>query len=273
MRILVTNDDGIDSVGLHVLARAVAEHGDVTVVAPDREYSGAGASLGAVHLTRPEVHDARVDGIDRAWSVSGPPGLCVVYSRLGLFGEPFDLVVAGINPGINVGRAVYHSGTVGAAITARNGGLTGIAVSQAVTGWGVEGQGAEDVLDNQHWSAAGEVAGAVVAAIATDPPSEPAVLNVNVPNRPVAEMTGWSHTAIGNLPPRTLSAATLEPKSGHAGSYRVAVSWGEAAQLPSDTDGGAVMDGRVSLTWLGAIPADAPPADDPAAAALDALLA
>ena len=63
MRILVTNDDGIDSIGLHVLARAMLPLGDVTVVAPDREYSGAGASLGALHLIRPEVHDARIDGI------------------------------------------------------------------------------------------------------------------------------------------------------------------------------------------------------------------
>ena len=157
MRILVTNDDGIDSDGLHELARALVDLGDVTVVAPDAEYSGAGASLGAMHLIRPEVHDAHIDGVDRAWSVSGPPGLCVIYSRLGLFGDPFDLVVAGINPGMNVGRSVYHSGTVGAALTARNGKITGIAVSQAVTGWGVEGQGADEVLIDQRWSTAATV--------------------------------------------------------------------------------------------------------------------
>ena len=127
VRILVTNDDGIDSVGLHELALALVDLGDVTVAAPDTEYSGAGASLGTMHLRRPEVHDARIEGVDRAWSVSGPPGLCVIYGRLGLFGDPFDLVVAGINPGMNVGRSVYHSGTVGAALTARNGGITGIA--------------------------------------------------------------------------------------------------------------------------------------------------
>ena len=140
MRILVTNDDGIDSLGLHELARSIAELGEVTVVAPDKEYSGAGAAIGAVHLIRPEVHDAYIEGIQTSWSVSGPPGLCVIYARLGLFGDPFDLVVSGINPGINVGRSVYHSGTVGAALTARNGGITGIAVSQAVTDWGVEGR-------------------------------------------------------------------------------------------------------------------------------------
>ena len=70
MRVLVTNDDGIDSHGLHELARALVDLGDVTVVAPDAEYSGAGASLGAMHLIRPEVHNAHVDGVDRAWSLS-----------------------------------------------------------------------------------------------------------------------------------------------------------------------------------------------------------
>ena len=152
MRILVTNDDGIDSLGLHELARSLTGLGDVTVVAPDREYSGAGAALGSVHLIRPEVHDAHIDGIETSWSVSGPPGLCIIYARLGLFGEPFDLVVSGINPGINVGRSVYHSGTIGAALTARNGGVTGIAISQAVTDWGGEGQAASEVLDKQIWS-------------------------------------------------------------------------------------------------------------------------
>ena len=116
MRILVTNDDGIDSEGLHVLARAMAEHGDVTIVAPDDEYSGASAALGALHRIHPEVHQMRVEGVAEGWAVSGPPALCVMFARLGAFGPPFDLVVAGINPGVNVGRSVYHSGTVGVVV-------------------------------------------------------------------------------------------------------------------------------------------------------------
>ncbi|MET0460583.1 MAG: 5'/3'-nucleotidase SurE, partial [Ilumatobacteraceae bacterium] len=63
--------------GLHVLARAMRAHGDVVVAAPDSEYSGAGASLGALHLIQPEVRRVDLDGIDEAWSVTGPPGLCV----------------------------------------------------------------------------------------------------------------------------------------------------------------------------------------------------
>src|SRR5687768_10643505 len=108
MRILLTNDDGIDSVGLHLLARAMREHGDVVIVAPDTEYSGAGAALGALHIIQPEVRRCTVEGIDAAWTVSGPPALCVMFARLGAFGPPFDLVVSGVNPGANVGRAVYH---------------------------------------------------------------------------------------------------------------------------------------------------------------------
>ena len=86
--------------------------------------------------------------------MSGPPALCVMFARLGAFGEPFDLVVSGINPGANVGRAVYHSGTVGAALTARNGNISGVAISQAVTGFGVEGQGWDEMLIGQKWETA-----------------------------------------------------------------------------------------------------------------------
>ena len=113
MRIFVTNDDGIDSLGLHILARAMLPFGEVVVGAPDTEYSGASSSFGALHLIRPELQIANIEGIDEAWSITGPPALCVMFARLGAFGEPFDLVVSGINPGANVGRSVYHSGTGG----------------------------------------------------------------------------------------------------------------------------------------------------------------
>ena len=123
-------------------------------MAPDDEYSGASAALGALHRIQPEVHQVRLDGLAEAWAVTGPPALCVMFARLGAFGPPFDLVVAGINPGINVGRSVYHSGTVGAALTARAGGISGVAVSQAVRGFGVEGQGWDEMLTGQVWDGA-----------------------------------------------------------------------------------------------------------------------
>ena len=250
MRILLTNDDGIDSIGLHVLARAMCRFGEVVIVAPDREFSGASAALGALHLIQPEVQRAHVDGIDEAWAVTGPPALCVMFARLGAFGEPFDLIVSGINPGANVGRSVYHSGTIGAALTARNGRMSGIAVSQAVTGFGVEGQAWDEMLIGQKWDTAADVAAAFVEGFIADQPSDPVVININVPYVDVADIKGWRFGAVGHEPPRRMSTATLEPKEGYEGRFAVKMSWGEPVALPEDTDGGLVETGWVSVSYL-----------------------
>jgi len=104
VRILVTNDDGIESKGLYPLANMAAKYGDVTVVAPATEYSGAGASLGTLTHGDPKVRSHNIDALGDlpTWSVTGPPALCVMYAQLGAFGEePFDLVVSGINPQMN----------------------------------------------------------------------------------------------------------------------------------------------------------------------------
>jgi 5'-nucleotidase len=207
VRILVTNDDGVDAVGLHVLARRLTALGDVVIAAPDREYSGAGAALGTLHLIRPEVRRVEVQGVPDAWSVTGPPALCVMFARLGVFGGAFDLVVSGINPGANSGRAIYHSGTVGAALTARNGGVSGLAVSQAVNDFGVEGQGWDEMLTNQRWDTAAEIGAQVAKAMLQDLPADPVVLNVNVPNRSIDALAGWRRTEVALLPPRTLASA------------------------------------------------------------------
>jgi 5'-nucleotidase len=227
------------------------ELGDVVVAAPDTEYSGASAALGALNRLQPEVHRQDLAGIGETWSVTGPPALCVVFARLGLFGDPFDLVVAGINPGANVGRSVYHSGTVGAAITARLGGLSGVAVSQAVKDFGIEGQGWDEMLEGQLWDTAAVVARTVVRSLLAEVPPEPLVVNLNVPNLPVSELAGWRATSLGRVPPWSMAAAALEPKPGHLGSYRVKMNWGEPASLPEGTDGGEVERGRVSLTLIG----------------------
>jgi len=250
MRILVTNDDGIDSVGLHVLARAMVRHGEVVVIAPDREFSGAGAAVGALHLMQPEVSHRRIEGVPEAWAVNGPPALCVMFARLGAFGERFDLVVSGINPGANVGRSVYHSGTIGACLTARNGGISGVAVSQAVTGFGIEGQGWDEMLIDQRWETAAGVASAFVEGLVADMPAEPVVANLNVPNVDLGDVKGWRSTRVGMEPPRTMATALLEPKEGHEGCFHVRMSWGDALDLPPDTDGGAVERDEVSLTYL-----------------------
>lgn len=253
VRILLTNDDGIDSVGLHILARAMKPFGEVVIAAPDREFSGAGAALGALHLIQPEVHKAHVDGIDEAWAITGPPALCVMFARLGAFGDPFDLVVSGINPGVNVGRSVYHSGTVGAALSGRNGLISGVAVSQAVTGFGVEGQGWDEMLVGQKWESAAEVAATFVEGLVSAMPAQPVVVNINVPNKDVADMKGWRVARVGHEPPRRMSTAVLEPKEGHAGSYYVRMQWGDAVSLPADTDGGLVESDFVSVSYLSSL--------------------
>jgi 5'-nucleotidase len=255
MRILVTNDDGIDSIGLHVLARSICElEGDheVVVIAPDQEYSGAGAAVGALHLIQPEVRRAHIGNCpaDAIWKVSGPPALCVFFARLGAFGGPFDLVVSGINPGANVGRAVYHSGTVGAALTGRNGHISGIAVSQAVTGFGVEGQGWDDSIIDQHWDSAARVAQVVAQALVDDMPVEPIVININVPDVPFDELGSWRFAQVGDQPPRSMAEAVLKPIPGHEDAYTVEMGWGDTVELSPETDGGVIERGDVAITYL-----------------------
>lgn len=272
LRIMVTNDDGIDSIGLHILARAVREFGDVTIIAPDREFSGAGAAIGTIWEQPPEVHQVTVEDFDTAWTVSGPPALCVLYARIGAFGPIPDLIVSGINPGVNVGRSVYHSGTVGAALTGRNGGIPGIAVSQSVDGFGVEGQAWGDVIAGLRWETAATIAARAVEAMIADPRPTAGVLNVNVPDLEIDQIKGWAWTEVGSAPPRAMSKVTLHPKPGHVGSYTIDFSYSDSdGVVDPATDTGTVMNDQVSLTWLSRIVAEEPasPAID---VAMDALL-
>ncbi len=249
MRILVTNDDGVDSVGLHHLARAMTDFGHVVVVAPDREFSGAGAAVGALTEFEPVVIRCHIDGVPEAWSLNGPPALCAMYARLGVFGDVFDLVVSGINPGANVGRSVYHSGTIGACLSARNGSISGVAVSQAVTGWGVEGQGWHDVLQNQKWEVAATVARTFVAGLVAEPPTSPIVVNLNVPNLELDEINGWRLAEVGLHPPRSMSSARLVA-TDDPDRFDVALRWGDTLDLPAHTDGGAIERGFVTVSYL-----------------------
>ncbi len=272
MRILVTNDDGVDAPGLHHLARAMTLHGDVVVVAPDQEFSGAGAAIGAIWDFTPHVTRHAIDGVPETWAVNGPPALCVLYARLGAFGGPFDLVVSGINPGANVGRSVYHSGTVGACLSGRNGGWSGVAVSQASPGWGVEGQAFHDVMANQKWHVAAEVASAFVGGLVADPPSEVVVANLNVPNVELDLIEGWAVTEVGQLPPRAMSRAQLVPDPRHEGHFGIDIGWGSPIDLPEHTDGGAIERNRISVSYLSRLQAE-PRADlAKAESALDGLV-
>lgn len=249
VRILLTNDDGIDSLGLHHLSRAMATLGDVVIVAPDREFSGAGAAVGALTQFEAVITRCQIEGVPEAWSLNGPPALCVLYAHLGTFGEQFDLIVSGINPGANVGRSVYHSGTIGACLTARNGGISGVAVSQSVTGWGAEGQSWPDVVANQKWEVAAEVARTFVDGLIADMPKQPVVVNINVPNTELHEIAGWELTSVGLEPPRSMSTAVMTPTDDPT-KFGVAMAFGDAVELPAHTDGGAIERGFVTVTYL-----------------------
>ena len=273
MRILVTNDDGIESEGLLALARALTDFGEVVVVAPDRDYSGSSAGFGPLLEFRPVVRqvDLDVDGA-AAWSVTGPPALCVILARLGAFGELPDLVVSGINPGANVGRAVAHSGTIGAVVTGRLGGISGIAVSQAVDEGAVVGQAVEAAHPGQRWQTAAVLAGRLADALLADLPPRPVALNLNVPNLEPEELKGWRRTTIATEPIRAMQQAGLVPIEGDPGAFHGVLSWGDIVDLPVDTDGGAVEAGYVSVTWLANVAPEDPTGVDGAEAALDRLL-
>jgi 5'-nucleotidase len=151
-----------------------------------------------------------------------------------------------------------------------------VAVSQAVSGFGVEGQGWDDMLIGQKWETAAAVTDAVVAGLIADWPVEPVVINVNVPNLDVADIRGWRRATVGQEPPRAMAGVALEPKEGHHGSFYARMSWGDALELPPHTDGGAVERGEVAITYLNRLEHDhdhnVEPAPTKAELALDALL-
>lgn len=233
MRILVTNDDGIESEGIHVLARALAatEH-EIVVVAPDRNWSGAGAALGDLAPERPlAVTRVEVPGAPEldAWALEGPPALTVVAGRLGAFGPAPDLVVSGINAGLNTGRSVLHSGTVGAVLAGQNFGISGLAVSVASS-------------DPWHWSTAAELAVEVLPKLLEAPPRS--ALNLNVPALPRDQVLGirWAQIA-----PFGAVRAAVGSRSDHQVEFTLEPTDYEPGP---DTDQGCVNRGYAALTTL-----------------------
>ena len=176
VRVLVTNDDGIDAPGIAHLAHALAKEFDVTVAAPAKDSSGMGTGIGRFD-PKAGIPLRRVDiGLPRAYAIDGPPGLAVMAAALGAFGDPFQLVVSGINAGINTGQSVIHSGTVGAALTARTFGSHGLAMSI-------------EPSDPWQWDTASEIAVAVSRWI-TSTTRDPTAFSVNVPGVAIDEVLG-----------------------------------------------------------------------------------
>src|SRR4051794_10152389 len=130
--------------------------------------------------------------------LDGPPALAVMAARLGAFGDPPDIVVSGINPGCNTGRSVLHSGTVGAALTAANFGVSGLAVSL-------------DISDPMHWDTAAQLAVLALRWLAAAPART--VLNLNVPARPLGKVAGVRQARLA--PFGTVRTAIAEQRDGH----------------------------------------------------------
>ncbi|WP_324649373.1 5'/3'-nucleotidase SurE [Georgenia sp. H159] len=181
MRVLITNDDGIESAGLVVLAEVALEAGcEVVVAAPHRQYSGASASLTAQEVDgRLALVDKRPPGLPDgvvSYGVKAAPALIAFVAAYGAFGPRPDLVLSGVNLGANTGRATLHSGTVGAALSAATQGISSLAVSIASA-------------DPQHWATARLVTTHAFAWLQEQPVDE-RVLNVNVPDIPVDQLRG-----------------------------------------------------------------------------------
>lgn len=176
-RVLLTNDDGVGSKGLYELASALGQDHDVIVVAPQDERSGSGTGIGY-------FDPVQGVGVTSTWvaghpahAIDGPPGLAVMSAMLGAFGELPDVVVSGINPGINTGHSVLHSGTVGAVLTARTFGCDGVAVSLASG-------------DKWHWRTATTLALPVIRWVLERSVPQPTTINLNVPGVEIDEVRG-----------------------------------------------------------------------------------
>jgi len=241
VRILVTNDDGHRSRGIGVLAAAVAAAGhDVVVACPATDQSGTGAAIGQWHLDEhidvEEIELPDAEGV-RAVAVDGTPALCVFAAVLGAFGEAPDLVVSGINPGCNTGRATLHSGTVGAAMTAANLGRSALAVSL-------------DFGDPMRWATAAGLAVGLLDPLAAAPPKT--VLNLNVPNVEADDVLGlrWATLA----PFGSVRAAVAEATEG-----RIQMELREVdEELPPDSDTALVQAGWAAVSSLVGFRVDEP---------------
>jgi 5'-nucleotidase len=229
MRILVSNDDGYSAPGLQALFDALHGLGDLTVVAPEVNHSGASNSL---TLSRPLSVREAANGF---LYVNGTPSDCVhVALTGGLVETRPDLVVSGINNGANMGDDTLYSGTVAAAIEGYLFGIPAIAFSLQEKGWA-------------HLDAAAAMARRVVEHQIAHPLPAPVLLNVNFPSRPLETMQGMRVTRLGKRHPSEPVVRTTTP-------YGDTVYWigpaGLAADAGPDTDFHAVADGAVSITPL-----------------------
>lgn len=179
MHFLVSNDDGIEARGIQVLSARMRDLGKVTIVAPERNCSGASNSL---TLDSP----VRIDEMDeRTFRVRGTPTDCVHIALTGLLEKDPDIVISGINAGANLGDDVIYSGTVAAAMEGRFLGLPAMAVSL--------------VFDEQpcNYETAAEAVALMVERLKSDPLPADTILNINVPDIPWKDVQGFEVTRLG----------------------------------------------------------------------------
>lgn len=227
-RILISNDDGVHAPGIKALAKALAEVADVTVVAPDRERSGASHSLTMdVPLRTHRVKD-NVIGVD------GTPTDCVLLALKLLLPEPPDLMVSGINRGPNMGDDVTYSGTIAAAMEATLLGIPSIAVSLCRCESGA-----------YNFEPSARIAKDVALMVLGRGLPKGTLLNVNVPNIPRDEIVGVELVRQGK---QVYEEAVIEKKDPRGRTYYWIGGQLTSWEPEPDTDYAAVSSGRVSIT-------------------------
>jgi 5'-nucleotidase len=242
LRVLVTNDDGVDAPGIAALAAAADRAGyEVVVAAPLREASGMSAALTAVTEDGRIVVERRRVGDLSGYGVAASPAYIVVLAALGAFGDRPDLVLSGINRGANAGNAVLHSGTVGAALTAGSNSIRAMAVSIDVLARQPESATDGPADAELHWSTAAEVAAGLFGALIEAAPGT--VLNLNVPDRP---------SVAGIRPARLASFGQVQMVVAESGEGFVRTTVRrDADRLTPGTDLAGLAAGYATVTLIG----------------------
>jgi 5'-nucleotidase len=228
MKILVSNDDGVHAPGIKVLADELAKFAEVTVIAPDRNCSGASNSL---TLLNPLRADTLTNGFI---SVNGTPTDSVHLGISQLMTEAPDLVVAGINNGANLGDDTLYSGTVAAATEGRHMGLPAVAVS-------LVGK------NEQYYQTAAVVAAQVVKRLKEHPLPNDQIININVPDIPLSDLKGIEVTRLGNRHKAETMRRMSDPWQRDIYWYG---SLGKEQDAGPGTDFHAVANGYASVTPL-----------------------
>lgn len=228
MRILLSNDDGYFAPGLAALAGALARLGEIVVVAPEQNRSGASNSL---TLDRPLFLKQAANGFH---FVNGTPTDCVHLAVTGMLDELPDIIVSGINNGANMGDDTIYSGTVAAATEGYLLGIPSIAISLTS-------------FEGNNFDSAGRVARELVERFIRQPINEPVLLNVNVPDMPYAELRGMEVTRLGRRHKAEAVVKMISPRNETV--YWVGAA-GAAADSGEGTDFNAIERGVVSITPL-----------------------